>query len=124
MFHPSLAHVPTAGNCYEDSLMILIEKKYDTEDETCVLCHGYPRLTRADDEFEPGTKYGHAWLERGEYAIDVLTESIIPKVLFYAFGCIDEAGVTRYLKTEALAEILDKSHYGPWAVEPADACFA
>jgi len=132
-------HKPTAGNCYQDCLIILLDGQYDSEqDGECVLCHGYPKLTRDDGDVPRGTKYGHAWLERQakvtEFAgtalvgfdvvcIDVFTEMVVPKHLFYLAGEIDDAEVSRYDRVRA-EQLWDETGFaGPWAPEPDDAHF-
>lgn len=116
------------GKCYEKSLQVLITGTFDTPDAPCVLCHGYPRLTKGSGEHPAGTLYGHAWLEgqRGDVTlcIDTTTMTHCPKDLYYAVGRIDPELVRRYTKEEAWGEAKKHRHNGPWHSIPHGAAFA
>ena len=96
-----------------------------------VLCHGWPTLTGGPYE---GQRYGHAWVERTiemrmpfegrimkvpiEECWDTLTDTWLPKALYYIAGKINAAHVTTYNYPEACAMMNDSDTYGPWQEPP------
>jgi hypothetical protein len=122
---------PKAGHCYEDALMILTEGRYDKENSTCFLVHGYPHLKAASGGHEAGTKYGHAWIERDTdfngiihtECISVFPYVILPRDMFYFHGEIDQKEVVRYAKGMAQCMALMNDNNGPWDESPEDAVF-
>lgn len=119
---------PKPGNCYQDTIQALIVGRYDTETARCVLCHGFPRLTKACGPYPIGTLYGHAWLERdgpGEpVCIDLYTGIPVERGLFYAVGQVDPDLVRRYTQDEAWEQMKLHRHNGPWHEVPTGAAFA
>lgn len=118
-----------AGICYEAAALATFDKRYDTREAVCVLCHGYPRLTKQAGEYPPGTLYGHAWLERedpvhGAVCIDAVTNTIVPKDVFYTVGRIDPEFVSVYQPVEVWDYLVLHRHYGPWENPPKEAKFA
>lgn len=115
------------GKCYENTIQALMAGTYDTPEAECMLCHGYPRLTKECQGHPAGTLYGHAWLERGRgvdrICIDVLTGKAFGIGVFYAVGQIDPATVARYTKAEAWENLKKYRHQGPWGAVPMEAVF-
>lgn len=127
-----MKHVATAGNCYYDVLMIFLEKRYERDESTCFLAHGYARLTLDDERgSKAGTLYGHAWIERETqfnghmYAecISVFPEAVLHLDTFYHHGKIDPENVTRYTMAEVRQLVLVSGHSGPWKDAPDETVF-
>lgn len=116
------------GKCYENTLQVLMAGKYEADGVTVTLCHGYPRLTKADGTYPAGTLYGHAWLELEvndlTLCADVLTGQTVFADQFYHVGRVDPATVARYSKEEAWETAKRHRHTGPWHEVPAEAAFA
>lgn len=66
-----------------------------------------------------GIEYGHAWVEDGDTVHDYSRGRDIqmPKMLYYAFGNIDESKQFRYTPEEMRKKILDTGHWGPWDLQ-------
>ena len=64
----------------------------------------------------PHVEYGHAWLESpdGETVFDPESDMVIPRVLYYAVGNIEESDCFKYTKDEVRRMALEFKHYGPW----------
>lgn len=117
------------GNCYEEALELLL--KYSDKDNIR-LVHGYPRLTGGPDE---GKQFGHAWVEFDEtfkltfpitvhLCVDRLNpEEALLKHLYYHVGQINPDECTSYTMKEALANLEQYNHAGPWDEKVSDALF-
>lgn len=116
------------GKCYQNTIQALMAGTYDTADHECMLCHGYPRLTKACQGVPAGTLYGHAWLERGNgpdrVYIDVESGKCFVWDVCYLVGQIDPTKVKRYTKAEAWENLKKHRHHGPWIKPPVEAVFA
>jgi len=101
------------GNCYEDAgnaLSFGLRSAWS-------LIHGRPQLRRP-----PWTRYGHAWLEApdGETCWDPNTDIVMPKLLYYALGNINEKDNFKYNRATTVKWITKTRHWGPW--EGPEAC--
>lgn len=93
------------GDCYEAAARYVLDHR-DT-----ILVHGQPRLLR-----EPYTRFGHAWVEVGQTAIDVANGNHVelPAPVYYSLGHIDSQQCRRYSFPEVRRWILQTGHWGPW----------
>jgi hypothetical protein len=98
------------GDCFRIHANALLD---DPEFEDALLVQGYPQLRRP-----PYRKYSHAWIEKGDEAIDLTVDFRGPKMIFYAIGNVEE--VFRYTRDETRIMLLLFRHYGPW--EGPEAC--
>ena len=130
-----LKHKPTPGNCYYDSFMIFTGLELEDGETTVHLVHGYPRLTKADQEGNPeGSLFGHAWLEKTKPSeipgwdsvsvFDIYVEEYIPKKVYYKVGRVSENFVRRYTLPEAYSLVGTHENAGPWEDAPAEAVFS
>lgn len=122
-----MCDAPRPGKCYENTLQALMAGKYEAEDIKVMLCHGYPRLTKADGDYPAGTLYGHAWLELYVNDVvlcaDVLTGLTVFAEQFYHVGQINPDTVARYTKEEAWEAAKLHRHNGPWGTVPPGVAF-
>ncbi|RKZ72480.1 MAG: hypothetical protein DRQ48_00280 [Gammaproteobacteria bacterium] len=67
-----------------------------------------------------GVRHGHAWLERGDQVRDVSNgrRLNLPKALYYAVGQVDPAECRRFSEAEALHQMVETGHWGPWGETP------
>lgn len=95
-----------------------------TRDRELVLCHGRP-INAAT-----GERYWHAWVEQTQtvkhpdwpIAIDHVTcidrsnglDASLPQAWFYKLGQLESDDVRRYTAEQAITNLLDFGHYGPW----------
>ncbi len=105
----------TPGNCYEDSLQLLIANDYID-----YLVHGYPYLNCGKNKDK---QYGHAWLEYEFldmwWVLDHLhQEEPVPRIIYYHAGRVKEMECDRYTRDEAMGVALDTEHSGPWRPWP------
>ena len=69
-----------------------------------------------------GITLGHAWVEVGGVTLDYSNgkEIEIPAELYRAIGNVDAIGNEyRYTWTEAMAQLVEHEHWGPWDLETA-----
>lgn len=114
------------GLCYVNTLTHMLDH-YRKGD---VLVHGQPRLaapSATDRGVMPaGTRFGHAWIERGKFVIDpqhsVKEPVVMPKDRYYRLGHIDPKDNRRYTQDEAFQAAIRTKVYGPWddAVKKAE----
>jgi hypothetical protein len=107
------------GYCYDNAFTALFDLRGRLAQlDNMVLCHGYPKLLRADGDTPAGTTYGHAWLE-GELlgipmCVNFAPDYVVPRGTYYQHGRIDPELVLRYTKVEAAEQALEHNHTGPW----------
>lgn len=114
------------GNCYVRALTTLSEGEQLRDiltlleaiwpDAELQLVHGFPIGTGGNAK---GLKYGHAWLEFGEYVLDCGTidgdsVSLLPRPLYYQLGSIIDEECVRYSAKQAWQHVAKHGHAGPW----------
>lgn len=100
------------GDCYELAFNLAV--KMGKGDEEVYLAHGIPTLRDPETLESKGVRYGHAWVEFGEFVFDPVVQMLVPKFEYYCEGQIDEAEVVRYHSEEARSIVLDQKTWGPW----------
>ena len=115
---PQRAAANAGGDCYEAAGQYMMAQCQfgDGEDCNLTLVHGEVMGQGALE----GITFGHAWLLKGDLAIDKSNGRNIelPKQLYYALGGIDSIGnVHEYDWDAARDNILTYQHWGPWDLE-------
>jgi hypothetical protein len=100
------------GTCFDDALEFVIEANVPRSNwYKYTIVHG---VCVAPD----GHRYAHAWIERGELAIQVMLDGeerfalSLPRGEFYTYYRVRLT--TRYTVREAAEENRRTGHYGPW----------
>jgi hypothetical protein len=95
------------GDCFVVAANLMLD------DARLTLVHGQPTGTGGE---AAGLVYWHAWCELDGMVIDRSNgnDVTLPAVLYYAVGNIDPDACRYYSAYEALAEMHDYGHYGPW----------
>lgn len=120
------------GQCYKTALLALADQPLMNQFKRLgsftqpILIHGYPRLTSGP---LVGSKYGHAWIECGPWAMDVgchegADVKVVSKDLYYAVGQIDPEECYEYSLDVARHFAARWEHAGPWQPPPDDAIFS
>jgi hypothetical protein len=104
-----------SGNCFSEAWM-QAEKLATAYDRVRVV-HGYPLGTGGEAK---GIRFPHAWTEYTERGIEFVRDysngnSVeMPKALYYLYGNIAEIDTKKYTIEEAMQNMLEREHYGPW----------
>jgi hypothetical protein len=102
------------GNCYEAAANYLLDHAAKLGPDAR-LVHG---LVTGQGPVA-GIRFGHAWVEVGDMAIDPSNGRLIRLLRqhYYFLGQIRENELTRYTHAEIRGKMLDFLHYGPWKTE-------
>ena len=103
------------GDCYENSVKFFLKAK----DKDLVLVQG---LVTGTGGMVGGKKFGHSWLEDEHTVTDVSKNFtlIIPKLVYYSLGQIQENEIKRYTYSEMMGMLEKYNVYGPWEFKPTD----
>lgn len=95
------------GNCYEIAGKMIANMPDDT-----LLCHG----TVTGQGQVKGIRFGHAWIELNGCVIDQSNglKICMKKERYYEIGKIKESKVKKYIKRDALLNLLKYKHFGLW----------
>jgi hypothetical protein len=98
------------GDCFEAAGKYMMDQKMRGADEGLVLVHGE---VTGQGPIE-GLKYGHAWVEDGDWVIDKSNgqDLRLPKEIYYALGRVGK--VHRYDYRKFARKVTDTGHWGPW----------
>jgi hypothetical protein len=102
-----------------DDLLREQSRKAGLDPREAVLVHGITTVP-AD-----GTRHGHAWIELGDTVIDVSQSLERPRFIgskeeYYQLGQIQAQECIRYGVDEALRQVEEHGHSGPWKTLPPD----
>lgn len=98
------------GNCYEAAGKYMMDKCMFSPCDDLRLVHGECIGQGAIQ----GQKFGHAWVEDKNNAIDVSNNKhiVMPKEAYYAIGNIGRT--VKYTYNDMKKEIKDSGHWGCW----------
>lgn len=108
-----MAKIPKScqhGDCYCAAGRYIMDNGRDSP--SIILVHGE---VTGQGKIQ-GIKYGHAWIEEGDNCIDLSRgrNLVIPKVVYYALGRIEESKVHKYNYEQFQKKVLETGHWGPW----------
>ena len=94
------------GDCF------VVAGHYVLEHSNTILVHGIVEGQGA----LTGLLFPHAWIESGSSVIDKSNENDIKmeRKLYYLLGKIQKKYLKKYNHKEAVNNMLEKSHWGPW----------